>query len=120
MQRLDAGLFAPFDAWTAAHNDLLRFCRTWPTAGPGPRSERSPLPDVPTLLLAGRDDTRTPVETAAARRRAAAARDARAAPRAGHSLLGNSICADRALAALRARAARAATLCPGSSCPARA
>jgi pimeloyl-ACP methyl ester carboxylesterase len=117
MQRLDAGLFAPFDAWTAAHNDLLRFCRTWPTVGPGPRSERSPLPDVPTLLLAGEDDTRTPVETAAR----VAARLPHATlvrvPRVGHSLLGNSLCADRALAAF-ARGQRPSRRCRGFDEPA--
>ena len=97
VQGEDAASFAPFDAWTAGHNDLLRFCRTWPTASPGPTIEPPALPDVPTLLLAGELDTRTPVETA----ERVAARLPRAQlvrlPRAGHSVLGNSYCADRAL-----------------------
>jgi pimeloyl-ACP methyl ester carboxylesterase len=90
--------FAPFDAFTAGHNDLLRFCRTWPTAATGPTIEQAPLPDVPALLLAGGMDTRTPIETA----RRVAARLPHStlviAPRSGHSLIGNSSCANRALA----------------------
>jgi pimeloyl-ACP methyl ester carboxylesterase len=97
-QSQDAGLFAPFDAWTAGHNDLLRFCRTWPTSSPGPPVEPDALPDVPTLLLAGRSDTRTPVETA----RRVAARLPRGqlvtVTGSGHSVLGNGSCGRNELA----------------------
>lgn len=96
LQGEDGSAFAPFDAWTAAHNDLLRFCRTWPTSTPGPVQEPPALPDVPTLLIEGGSDTRTPVETA----RRVAARLPRAqvlvVPGSGHSVLGNEGCADRA------------------------
>jgi pimeloyl-ACP methyl ester carboxylesterase len=90
--------FAPFDAWTAARNDLMRLCRRWPTTLPGPKIEPGPLPDVPTLLLEGAQDTRTPVETAL--------RVLGQLPRgklvvtqgAGHSVSGNGGCPDRAVA----------------------
>lgn len=87
-QQLGEAAFAPFDLWTAARNDLLRLCRNWPASGTPDRPMEGPLPDVPTLLLAGSLDTRTPVETA----RRVAAQLPRATlvevPNSGHSVLG--------------------------------
>lgn len=88
---LPPGELAPFDAGTAAGNDLIRLCRRWPTASPAPAPPVAP-PDVPVLLLAGEDDLRTPVEAA----RAAAARYPRSelvvVPGAAHSVLGTAAC----------------------------
>ena len=59
-------LFAPFDRETAFAASDLVVCRSWPT-GTG-RAVRidAPLPDVPTLIVAGTADLRTPVEDAVA------------------------------------------------------
>jgi pimeloyl-ACP methyl ester carboxylesterase len=89
---------APFDAWTSAGDDVIRLCRRWPTASAEEPALAGPLPNVPVLLLAGGQDTRTPLETA----RGAAARWPRArlvtAPSHGHSLLSeNGGCATRAV-----------------------
>ncbi len=90
-------VFAPFDAFTAARDDLMRLCRRWPTSLPGPVIEPQQLPDVPTLLLAGGQDTRTPIETA--RRVLAQLPRGRlvVAKGSGHSVFGSGGCADRAV-----------------------
>lgn len=63
---LAPALIGPFDSATVLGSDVLDLCSRWPqsardvTPGPGP------LPNVPTLLVEGADDVRTPVETARA------------------------------------------------------
>jgi len=93
-----ADAFRPFDVKTALATDLLNLCEPWPTAAAEPEIVRGPLPNVPTLLLEGEDDLRTPVENA--RRVAAALPQATmvVAPATGHSTLGSdaSGCASRA------------------------
>jgi pimeloyl-ACP methyl ester carboxylesterase len=58
----DAG-FAPFDARTA-FEAVISGCLTWPTPARPPEEESGPLPPVPSLLLNGVDDLRTPLEGA--------------------------------------------------------
>jgi pimeloyl-ACP methyl ester carboxylesterase len=92
------GAFGPFGATAPLGSDDLDLCSAWPEAGAS-RPSLGPLPDVPTLLLAGGMDLRTPVENA----RAVAA----ALPRAqlmvvrdsGHSVAGMDFtgCVDRSL-----------------------
>ena len=93
--------FEPFDRATVLapdSNNLLFQCRRWPAApvlrGVPPDS---PLPDVPVLVLAGREDIRTPLEVG----RRLAARIPRAqvveVPKTGHSVLGSAPCARTAL-----------------------
>ncbi|WP_320669744.1 alpha/beta fold hydrolase [Patulibacter defluvii] len=79
----DRGGWSP-DALIAA--GMAGSCAWWPT-GPDPAAAVGPLPTVPTLILSGREDQRTP--TAAAERLAARIPGARllVAPGAGHSLL---------------------------------
>jgi pimeloyl-ACP methyl ester carboxylesterase len=107
------GQLLPFDAATAAGNDLIRLCRRWPTLSPEPAPDPGPLPDVPVLLLAGEVDGRTPVETA----RRAAARYPRSrlfvAPNTGHSVQVSdpSRCTTRALERFLRRRPLP-TLCP--------
>ena len=62
---LPAASFGPFGPAAAVETDLLRLCSGWPTAGPRQSSGR-PLPDVPTLLLAGTLSLSAPVEAARA------------------------------------------------------
>ena len=98
---LPAAAFTPFDRSTALESDLVRLCARWPQAGSRPVLAAGPLPDVPTLVLAGRQDLRTPLEGA----RRVAARFPRgrlvAVPGTGHDVLGSDLspCAARALRA---------------------
>ena len=93
--------FEPFDrsaALTPDANNLLFQCRRWPAAPARPDPEAgAPLPDVPALVLAGLEDTRTPLEVG--RRVAAAFPRAQvlAVPKTGHSVLGTAPCARTAV-----------------------
>jgi pimeloyl-ACP methyl ester carboxylesterase len=98
--------FYPFDATTAMQNSLVPDCAGWPDASPPP-APAGPEPSVPTLILSGAQDLRTP--TAGARRVAALIAGAQlvVVPYTGHSVLGSDFsgCAERALAAFFAGAA---------------
>jgi len=87
--------FAPFDRATALaqdSNSLLFQCRRWPAA-PTPPDVVGPYPDVPALVLEGREDSRTPLEVGAR----VAARFPRgqlvAVAKTGHAVLGRAPCA---------------------------
>jgi pimeloyl-ACP methyl ester carboxylesterase len=67
--QMDPALVWPFDPGTLVRSDLMRLCRRWPVASPGPPAKPAAMPDVPVLMLASRALLRLPVETA---RRAAA------------------------------------------------
>jgi pimeloyl-ACP methyl ester carboxylesterase len=98
--------FYPFDAATALGNSLLEACDGWPDASaasvvPGV------LPNVPTLILSGAQDLRTP--TSNARQVAALIPDAQllVVPYTGHSVIGSDFgnCAALAVSAFFAGAA---------------
>ncbi len=95
-----AGDFYPFDDTTAYSNSLASGCSGWPDASPAPPAA-SALPNVPTLILSGEQDLRTP--TADARRVAALIPDAQllVVPFTGHSVIGSDLgdCASLALKA---------------------
>jgi pimeloyl-ACP methyl ester carboxylesterase len=92
--------FYPFDDVTAYSNSLAPGCAGWPDASAAPPGA-SALPDVPTLILSGEQDLRTP--TADARRVAALIPDAQllVVPWTGHSVIGSDIsdCASLAVKA---------------------
>ncbi len=92
--------FYPFDAVTAYANSLIPGCAGWPDASPAPPPP-SALPNVPTLILSGEQDLRTP--TADARRVAALIPDAQllVVPFTGHSVIGSDLtdCSSLALKA---------------------
>ena len=94
-----ASAFAPFDAQTALRSSLIEGCDGWPDASAAPPAP-SPLPDVPTLILSGAQDLRTP--TASAQRVAAAIPGAQleVVPFTGHSVVGSDLtgCTAKALA----------------------
>ncbi len=83
-----ASAFYPFDASTAAGAGLLAGCARWPYDTPLPAAG-GPLPNVPTLILSGAEDLRTP--TSGARKIAAQIPDAQllVVPFTGHSVLGS-------------------------------
>jgi pimeloyl-ACP methyl ester carboxylesterase len=92
--------FYPFDANTALQLSLVPYCLDWPNLVPAPESLGA-LPNVPTLILSGGQDLRTP--TANARQIAAEIPDAQleVVPFTGHSVLGSDFgsCASESVAA---------------------
>jgi pimeloyl-ACP methyl ester carboxylesterase len=99
---LPASAFAPFTAATALELSDVQACAYWPFTGPAPAVENAPLPNVPTLILSGADDLRTP--TANAREVAAQIPGSHllVVPYTGHSVLTDeqTRCASEALQAL--------------------
>jgi pimeloyl-ACP methyl ester carboxylesterase len=95
-----AAEFYPFDASTAFNNSLLSECASWPDASAQPTPPLA-LPNVPTLILSGAQDLRTP--TSNALRIAALIPDAQleVVPYTGHSVIGSDLsgCASRAVTA---------------------
>ncbi len=104
---LPASAFAPFTATDALQDSDIAACAYWPFTTPAPPVDDAPLPDVPTLILSGADDLRTP--TANAREVAAQIPDSHllVVPYTGHSVLGQdqTSCASDALQALFASGA---------------
>jgi pimeloyl-ACP methyl ester carboxylesterase len=83
--------FLPFDRSTALAldpNSLIQQCRRWPAAADAPALAAGPLPDVPVLVLEGKEDLRTPLEAG----QGVAARFAHATvvavPKTAHAVLG--------------------------------
>jgi pimeloyl-ACP methyl ester carboxylesterase len=95
---MDLLLAAPFDPGTLVRSDLMRLCRRWPTASPGPPPDPGSMPDAPVLVLSAPEAVRSPLESA----RRTAARFPRGrlleAPGLGPGVgFGLSECADRAV-----------------------
>lgn len=97
---LPAATFAPFSPLVAYQGSVAALCAYWPGES-RPEPALGPLPQVPTLVLSGSADLRTPLEEA--RRAVSAIPDARVVPVAGsgHSVLGSDVggCADDEVAA---------------------
>lgn len=92
--------FYPFDPESALLDMTIPLCVAWPDAS-GPPPPTGPMPNVPTLILSGGQDLRTPTENA--RRVAALIPDAQLVqvPYTGHSVIGSDLsgCARSALMA---------------------
>ncbi len=92
--------FYPFDAEAAFSDSLIPVCASWPNAAPAPAAPTA-LPNVPTLILSGEQDMRTP--TSGAKAVAALIPDAQllTVPYTGHSVLGSDFsgCSQTAVAA---------------------
>ena len=88
LHALPSADFYPFDASSALASGLVTDCASWPDASPPPPSSL-PLPNVPTLILSGAQDLRTPTSVAAST--AALIPDAQVlvVPYTGHSVLGS-------------------------------
>jgi pimeloyl-ACP methyl ester carboxylesterase len=89
--------FYPFDAATALNSSLISACAGWPDASAA-SVVPNVLPNVPTLILSGAQDLRTP--TSNARRVAALIPDAQllVVPFTGHSVIGSDFSNCAALA----------------------
>jgi pimeloyl-ACP methyl ester carboxylesterase len=88
--------FAPLDRATVLASSLIPMCKFWRAANPTPFGVTT-LPPVPTLVVSGMDDLRTPTEDAAALAATSPAARLLRVPDIGHSAIGNSGCARRAL-----------------------
>lgn len=99
---LPASRFAPFVRGDALGISDIPECASWPYTAPAPGPVRAPLPSVPTLILSGAEDLRTP--SANAREVAAQIPGSHllVVPEVGHSVLSSDFsgCASRALRAL--------------------
>ncbi len=106
LNALPSSDFYPFDAESAYADSLVPVCASWPDASAAPPAPTA-LPNVPTLILSGEQDTRTP--TSGARAVAAMIPDAQllTVPYTGHSVLGSDFsgCAAAAVAAFFANTA---------------
>lgn len=98
--QLPAGSTGPFSRSAALASGFASLCIAWPTASPIPAAPGA-LPAVPTLILEGRQDLRTPVEDAAALAARIPGAQLVTVPNVGHSVLGSdpSPCARDAVAA---------------------
>jgi pimeloyl-ACP methyl ester carboxylesterase len=92
--------FYPFDPEAGLLDQTIPLCVSWPDAAPAPAPPTA-LPNVPTLILSGGQDLRTP--TANAHSVAARIPDAQilVVPYTGHSVIGSDVtsCAKAAIAA---------------------
>jgi pimeloyl-ACP methyl ester carboxylesterase len=98
---LGEGVFSPFDSTTALTTTLIKLCVGWPVITP-PFTPAGPIPNVPTLVLNGRSDLRTPLEDALKVQALIPAAQILAIPFTGHSTLSSDLtdeeCASRAVA----------------------
>ena len=93
--------FFPFDSTTALTTTMIKLCVGWPVVTP-PFAPAGPLPDVPTLVVNGRADLRTPLEDAVLVKALIPSAQILVIPHTGHSALssdeGREQCAGRAVA----------------------
>ena len=93
--------FSPFDLTTALTSEVVSLCVGWPVASPPPVAA-GPLPNVPTLVINGATDVRTPLEDAHLVRSLIPAAQMLRVPHTGHSTLASDLsderCAPRAVA----------------------
>jgi hypothetical protein len=100
LHALPSSDFYPFDTSTAWTNSLLRVCASWPDAS-APPPALGALPSVPTLILSGAQDLRTPPSGAQAVAALIPGAQLLLVPYTGHSVLGSDFsgCADAAVVA---------------------
>jgi pimeloyl-ACP methyl ester carboxylesterase len=111
---MPAGTFGPFSYTTAFEQSSAIDCAYWPFGSAAPEPTITALPNVPTLIISGADDLRTP--TANAQQVAAMIPDATVVvvPQTGHSVLTTEFgsCARNAVNAFFAGTAIATTCAP--------
>jgi pimeloyl-ACP methyl ester carboxylesterase len=114
LNALPASDFYPFSPEAGLLFQTIPLCVSWPDAGPPPPAP-SPLPNVPTLILSGGQDLRTPTENAL--RVAQQIPDAQVlkVPYTGHSVLGSDLSSCSANALKAFFAGTPVTPCPASA-----
>ena len=116
LKTLPGSDFYPFDPEAGLLDQTIPLCLSWPDAAPAPPPEAA-LPDVPTLILSGGQDLRTPTENA--RNVAKLVPDAQVltVPYTGHSVIGADF-TDCAKSALETFFANAHVMpCPATANP---
>ena len=108
--------FYPFDPEVGLLGQTIPLCLSWPDASPAPPPEAA-LPDVPTLILSGGQDLRTPTENARSVARLIPDAQVLTVPYTGHSVVGADFtgCAKSALETFFANAHVAP--CPATANP---
>lgn len=109
------GPFSPASALTLSD---IPTCSSWPYIQPAPTAEQAPFPTVPTLILSGTEDLRTPTSNARALAAQIPGAHLLVVPYTGHSVLSSDPtgCSERALQALFAgRPIRACPIAPPPS-----
>ncbi|HXB14501.1 MAG TPA: alpha/beta fold hydrolase [Solirubrobacteraceae bacterium] len=113
---LGPGAFTPFSAHDAIELSDIPQCAAWPFTSPFPAPAPARLPAVPTLILSGAEDLRTPTSNAREVAAIIPGSHLLVVPDVGHSVLGSdpTSCAERGLQALfraqRIAACRPATI----------
>ena len=102
LDELPDSAFMPFDRATVLSASLVGACKFWPAAPDAPTTAGGPLPDVPTLIMAGLDDLRTPAEDALSLAMGTPSSQLLLVPDVGHSTITTSGCARRGYAAFMA------------------
>jgi pimeloyl-ACP methyl ester carboxylesterase len=92
--------FGAFGSGVALRSEVIPVCLGWPNASPPP-APPTPMPQVPTLIVSGGDDVRTPLEDAQSVAARIPAAVLLSVPYIGHSVLSSDLsgCAKAALAA---------------------
>jgi pimeloyl-ACP methyl ester carboxylesterase len=92
--------FGAFGWGVAVRSEVIPVCLGWPDASPPP-APPSPLPQVPTLVITGGGDVRTPLEDAQSVASRIPGAQILAVPYVGHSVLSSDLsgCAKAGLAA---------------------
>jgi pimeloyl-ACP methyl ester carboxylesterase len=111
---VDPAAYAPWDAGTVLSSSYADDCLAFPDAGNAPSA--APLPKVPTLLLSGRLDIRTPLENAQAVQAQIPGAQRVTVPGTGHDELDSDSTGCAALALRRyAAGRRIGTPCAGKT-----
>ncbi len=102
IRALPAGSIGPFAPANMLDFSDASSCAFWPFATPAPPSVPATMPDVPTLILSGADDLRTPTANARAVAAQIPGSHLVVVPNTGHSVLGTepTHCARKALLAM--------------------
>jgi pimeloyl-ACP methyl ester carboxylesterase len=100
LRLLHTSALYPFDANTAWQDSLIPLCLGWPNTTAAPKPQNT-LPDVPTLILSGAQDLRTPTANARALAQLIPDAQVEVVPYTGHSVLGSDFggCASEAVQA---------------------
>jgi pimeloyl-ACP methyl ester carboxylesterase len=99
---LPQSALGPFPVADALSISDMPACAYWPYTAPAPAPVNAPFPAVPTLILSGAEDLRTPTANARVLAAQIPGSHLLVVPGVGHSVLGTDLsgCASRALQAL--------------------